>query len=344
MPKISVVMSVYNGERYLKQAIDSILSQTFTDFEFILIEDCSTDSTAQILQNYTDPRLKIHYNPKNIGLTKSLNLGLNMAQGDYIARQDADDISLPTRLAEQAAFLDAHPAVVLVSGNIEQIDADGNTIGLLNRAALPQLVRWYMLFYNHVSGHSQVLFRRDAALKVGGYNENRPYSQDYELWLKLLREGEIAMLPRTWLKRRTHGENISTQKFAHQEQLSLADSQHEISRWIGHELALETVAKLRGFWLEPFPHFDEAGQIYMLLKEIYMAFLTSPPHPLSVNREGEQITPLRLRGGAGGGVKIIISECFFRWARSVSLRKHPAAKFKLWFYAWKALKFPHPQE
>ncbi len=319
MTRISVVMSVYNGERYLAQAINSILNQTYTDFEFIILDDCSTDSTTQILQTYTDTRLKIVRNPQNLGLTKSLNLGLQMAQGDYIARQDADDISMPTRLAEQVEFLDAHPEIVLVSGNIEQIDADGKKIGFLNRAAPSDWVRWYMLFYNHVSGHSQVMFRRAAALQVGGYNEERRYSQDYELWLKLLTLGEIAMLPRTWLQWRTHGANISTQKFAEQENLSLRDSQHALSTLLGRELELTRVAHLRGFWLEPFPPVADSARIHTLIQEIYGGFSPS----------------LFTERGQGGEVTTAIAERFFRWARSVSIRRNPLDKLRLWSYAWR---------
>ncbi|MBZ0310357.1 MAG: glycosyltransferase, partial [Anaerolineae bacterium] len=144
MPEISVVMSVYNGEAYLKQAVESILNQTFPDFEFIILNDCSIDRTANILQDYAerDSRIKILHNEQNLGLTASLNRGLRAAQGAYIARQDADDISLPTRFAEQVHFLNQNPDVVLVSGNIEQINAAGQVIGHLNRAAPPELVRW----------------------------------------------------------------------------------------------------------------------------------------------------------------------------------------------------------
>ncbi len=326
---LSVVMSVYNGEAYLAQAVESILNQTFPDFEFIILNDCSTDSTAEILQRYArrDSRIKILHNEQNLGLTASLNRGLRAAQGMYIARQDADDISLPTRFAEQVHFLNQNPDVVLVSGNSELIDAAGQVIGHLNRAAPPELVHWYLLFYNHVSGHSQVMFRREAALKVGGYDESLPYSQDYDLWLRLLTVGEIVMLPRTWLQWRTHPENISTQKFAQQEYLSLTLSQRELSRLLGRALDLETVAHLRGFWLEPFPPISEAGNIHRLLREVYSTLTPQPPLP---SRERGKTT------SAPHEIKKVVAERFFRWARSVSIRQHPLTKLNLWFLALKA--------
>ena len=102
-PKVSVVMSAYNGERYLREAVESILNQTFNDFEFIIIDDGSTNSTGQILSSYAaqDPRIVLIRNRENIGLTKSLNKGLALARGEYIARMDADDVSLPNRFSEQ---------------------------------------------------------------------------------------------------------------------------------------------------------------------------------------------------------------------------------------------------
>jgi len=113
-PKISVIMSVYNGEKYLREAIESILNQTFRDFEFIIINDGSTDKTSEILSSYNDPRIVIINNKRNIGLTKSLNKGLKMVKGEYIARQDADDVSLPERLERMVNFLDMNRDVGLL--------------------------------------------------------------------------------------------------------------------------------------------------------------------------------------------------------------------------------------
>ena len=113
-PKVTVLMSVYNGEKYLQEAIDSILEQTFKDFEFLIINDGSTDKTGEILESYHDLRIKIINNEKNIGLTKSLNKGLKLARGEYIARQDADDISMPERLEKEVEFLETHQDYAVV--------------------------------------------------------------------------------------------------------------------------------------------------------------------------------------------------------------------------------------
>lgn len=124
-PKISVVMSVYNGERYLGEAVESIFNQTFSDFEFIIINDGSTDRTPEILTEIDDPRAKV-INQPNRGLTASLNRAIRLAKGEYIARMDADDISEPTRLERQVEVLDRDPDVVLVACWYEVIDEKGN--------------------------------------------------------------------------------------------------------------------------------------------------------------------------------------------------------------------------
>ena len=113
MPKISVIMPAYNAERYIREAIDSILRQTWSDFELIIIDDGSTDSTAAIIAGYTDNRIRFCPNAQNMGVAATLNRGLELACGAYVARMDADDISLPERFAKQAAYLDAHPNVTV---------------------------------------------------------------------------------------------------------------------------------------------------------------------------------------------------------------------------------------
>ncbi|MCP8319033.1 MAG: glycosyltransferase, partial [Candidatus Methylarchaceae archaeon HK01B] len=127
-PKITILMSVYNGEKYLREAIDSILNQTFKDFEFLIINDGSTDRTVEILRSYHDSRIKIITNEKNMGLTKSLNKGLKIARSEYVARMDADDISYPRRLEVQYEYMKKNPDVGIVGSWNDVIDDKGNTI------------------------------------------------------------------------------------------------------------------------------------------------------------------------------------------------------------------------
>lgn len=279
-PKISVLMSVYNGSRYLKESVDSILNQSFTDFELIIIDDCSTDNTWEILTKYAaqDQRIRLFKNQKNCGLTKSLNCGLKLAKGECIARQDADDISLHKRFEKQIACLNEHPEVILVSCDLELIDSKGNLIGKFQRACNPDLVGWYLLFYNHLAGHSQVMFRRETVINLGGYCENRRYSQDYELWCRLVKVGKIVILPEVLVKQRRHNESISTKKTQEQKAYSLKQVINNIKQLINEEISMEQAEEIRGFWLGSwwsnfFPDGFKARVLYSRINKMSQAFI-----------------------------------------------------------------------
>lgn len=200
-PKISVIMSVYNGEKYLREAIESILNQTFTDFEFIIVNDGSTDGSLEIIQSYDDKRIKIINNEKNIGLTKSLNKALKVARGEYIARQDADDVSLPNRFEKQIKYLEKHPEVALLGTSVYLIDEKGKIIG--KRMALAKPTFKELCKGNRFS-HGSVMFEKAVITELGGYNELLRYVQDYELWLRIAKSYEIRNLTQVLYKWRFH--------------------------------------------------------------------------------------------------------------------------------------------
>ena len=213
---ISVVMSVHNGERFLREAVASILNQTYTDFEFIIFDDCSSDGSAAILQSFADPRIRIYTNEKNIGLTNSLNKCLALAQGKYIARMDADDISLPTRFAKQVRFLNEHPAIALVGTWMECIDAEGRSLSRVDTPIEPNLIKDEMLKMNCIA-HPSVMFRKDVVLAVGGYRTTLGrYAQDYDLWLRLLEQYQISNLPEHLLLYRMHPRQITYENLPQQ--------------------------------------------------------------------------------------------------------------------------------
>lgn len=278
-PKVSVLMSVYNGSRYLRESIDSILNQTFSDLEFIIIDDCSTDDSRDIISEYAekDQRIVLITNPKNIGLTKSLNKGLKIAKGEYVARQDADDISLPNRLAKQVSLLDKQLEVALVSCEIEYINSEGHTIGKDQEACVPELVAWYLLFYNRLAGHSQVIFRHQLAMNLGGYSESYRYSQDYEFWCRIVKVGKIFILPEILLQQRRHNQSISLAKSSEQESYALTQVKRNISELIGQEISLEEAKYLMKFWMGQWTQSLLSGQkvaiIHPKMKEIFSAFL-----------------------------------------------------------------------
>jgi len=195
MAEVSVVMSVYNGDRYLREAVDSILNQAFTDFEFIIVDDGSTDSTSEILAGYAtqDPRIMLVRNHENIGQTKSLNEGLARAQGEYIARQDADDVSLPERLSAQVAFLQENLDVGLVGSAYDLIDAEGDLLCTVHPPCAPDELSSTLPEENCICGAS-VLFRARCMDSVGLYREQVGPVEDYDLWLRIAERFRVANL------------------------------------------------------------------------------------------------------------------------------------------------------
>lgn len=210
-PLVTVLMAVHNGERFVGEAVRSILRQTFTDFELLIIDDGSTDATAEKLCGCIDPRIRVLHNSGNIGLTRSLNRGLKAAQGTLIARQDADDVSHPTRLACQIEFLGREPRVAVLGTQARTIDSRGR---LVNAAPWPRstrrlAVRWQLLFDSPFV-HSSVMFRKSVIASLGDYDESFETSQDFELWSRVAAAGhEMRNLPDAMLDFRVHEASVS---------------------------------------------------------------------------------------------------------------------------------------
>ncbi len=211
MPKVTVLMAVYNGEKYLRAAMESILNQTFRDFELMIIDDASTDSTPEIISSYPDPRIRVLKNETNLGLTKSLNKGLKEAVGEYVARMDADDISLPERLVQQVSYLDKHPDIALIGCRVEVIDDKGQSLGISHSLATTRESIFYWLIFNNVLTHSSVMFRRDVVMNLGGYDESHRYVEDYGLWNKLSLRFGMELLDEVHVKWRLSPGGISQQ-------------------------------------------------------------------------------------------------------------------------------------
>jgi len=203
--KVSVIMSVFNYDEYLKEAIDSVLNQTFIDFEFIIIDDGSTDKTSKIIKSYKDRRIKVIQNIENIGIAKSINKGLEIAKGEYIARMDADDICLPIRLQVQVAYLDCHPEVGLCCSNMSIIDKSGR---IANKTYWPPLkapIEWSMLWYNPIA-QSTVMMRKDV-LEQNHLRYKDIYAEDFDLWCRMALETRIVRLDEVYLQYRIHDDS-----------------------------------------------------------------------------------------------------------------------------------------
>ena len=213
-PTVSVVMAVFNGERYLRSAAESILSQSFGDFEFIVIDDGSTDGSRRILEELSgrDGRLRVT-SRANKGLTATLNEGLSLARGRYVARMDADDLSLPDRFEKQVAFLDAHPEVVCVGSRIETIDPlDSPVDRPLHPLEHEQIDADLLKGIGWTIVHPAAMFRTEVVRRLGGYREQFRTSQDLDLWLRLAEVGRLANLPEVLLRYRQHFESVASTK------------------------------------------------------------------------------------------------------------------------------------
>ena len=215
-PKVTVLMSVYNGEEYLREAVDSILAQTFKDFKFVIVNDGSTDKTAEILKSYKDVRIKIVNNEKNIGLTKSLNKGLMIAKSRYIARQDADDISMPERLEKELKFLGKNKNVALVGTDYFLINEKDKIIGKINCLIESKDLKEKLLKGNQF-GHGSVMFRKECVEKIGIYREEFKYAQDYDFYLRIAEVNDVANISELLYKWRINIKSVSVKKKALQD-------------------------------------------------------------------------------------------------------------------------------
>ena len=208
-------MSVFNGERYVGGAIESILKQTHRDFEFIVIDDGSKDRTLKILRSFSDPRLFIHVQ-KNEGLTKSLNKAIAMARGEYLARQDADDFSCPDRLEKQVCYLDANPEIGLLGTHVTFIDEEGHEFYVWKMPTEHSEIRMTMIEDSNSFCHGAVLFRKECVATVGYYREAFQYTQDYDLWLRISDRYRVANLPEVLYRFRRSSGTISRKKLSRQ--------------------------------------------------------------------------------------------------------------------------------
>lgn len=208
-PLVSILMPVYKTAFYLREAVDSMLAQTFTDFELIVLNDCSPDNAEAILDTYDDPRIVRYKGEKNVGLSNVLNVGLEMARGKYVARMDSDDISLSERLQIQVDFLESHPDIDLVSVGMKLFGAKEET---WVRERDPERVKINALFHSPVL-HASSMWRRDSFEKFGlRFRQEKVPSEDYDLWTRALLKGlKLVNLPEVLYEYRIHDAQASLQ-------------------------------------------------------------------------------------------------------------------------------------
>ncbi|WP_447643066.1 MULTISPECIES: glycosyltransferase family 2 protein [Chitinophagaceae] len=206
---VTVLMPVYNGEAFIKEAIESVLKQSFEDFDLLIIDDGSVDNTAHIVHSITDRRIQYHKNERNLKIIETLNKGLLLAQGKYIVRMDADDIALPDRIERQVSYMEAHPDVVLCGSSINRFSATYSVVD--SRGGGDGVTRAKLLFDTAINHPSAIIRRKVLTDYHLTYPSEYLHTEDYALWYELSKYGKVANLDLVLLRYRMHGNNLSMQ-------------------------------------------------------------------------------------------------------------------------------------
>jgi glycosyltransferase involved in cell wall biosynthesis len=276
-------MPAYNAGRFLAPAVESILAQTWRNFEFIVIDDGSTDGTRERLAAYAerDPRIRFCPNAENLGVVRTLNRGISLARAPWIARMDADDLSRPDRLERQLAAAARQPAAGWVTSPFDVIDEHDRLVpGWRGICFQQELLPFFLLFYNRLNAHGQVMYSTSLVRSLGGYDERFPLSEATELWLRLVRAAPCAVVRQPLYAWRAHNPNsVSRQRSFRYADASLQACRDEIARTCNLSLERDQVIALRDFWLRR----DEQGcnwnEVARLLLEIGGCY--RPPRPVA---------------------------------------------------------------
>jgi glycosyltransferase involved in cell wall biosynthesis len=236
-------MCVYNGQAHLREAIESILSQTLQQLEFIIVDDGSTDDTLRIIDAYrhNDSRIRVYTQP-NRGLSTALNVGLKLSRASFIARMDADDVSDANRLELQVKFLRDNPHIAAVGAFARFIDEDGGSRGTLKLPISFDEIRWRLMFSN-VMVHPSVIIRKEALESIGGYNEAFTYAQDFELWVRLVKSGyRLGNIPEPVLSYRVHPSQVSAHQVDAQSAFATSAAALYIQFILGDAISTDLIA------------------------------------------------------------------------------------------------------
>ena len=272
-------MAVHNGEPYLREAIESVLTQSMTDFEFLIVDDASTDETASILAEYRshDSRIRVFHNASTLGPFPSTNLGLRHALGEFVARHDADDISCPERFAVQLEALRSDPGVCLVSGPLEIFGGDRGEVIRIHRPETWQpRLEWELLFVNAAGTGANVMFPRVFRGTPVLFPARHAYAEDYGLWCSLSRLGRVVFLPEVVYRYRQHGSSITGRKKAEQDDC-FSRIRHEYqSHYLRSIVGRHTSTELSRFWTTEGsrPLAEDVERIVSVLTELSENFLT----------------------------------------------------------------------
>jgi glycosyltransferase involved in cell wall biosynthesis len=228
-PELSIIMPVYNSEETIQEAVSSILEQSYTNFEFIIVDDGCSDRTVPLINELKDPRIKLLTNERNVGLTRSLNKAIAVSTGQFIARQDGDDVSLPGRLDKQIAFLKSHHDVAVLGTGRATLSSEGKRI---SNILYPEEPNHADFLQRNCIPHGSIMTRREILDEVGGYNEDFIICEDYDLWLRISKTHRIMNLQEPLYGVRRHGNRTTVKKMA----------QSDLYRRLAVNLALGTVS------------------------------------------------------------------------------------------------------
>lgn len=280
-PALSVIMPAYNAGAFLVPAIESVLSQSFRDFELIIIDDASTDGTREKIEAYAakDRRIRSCPNARNLGVTRTLNRALSLARAEWIARMDADDVSLPGRFEKQMAAARAHSGVGLVTCPFDVIDANDRPIpGWRGICFQQDVLPFFLLFYNRLSAHGQVLYSARTVRELGGYREGYHLSEATELWIRMVRHTRWAVVPEPlYAWRAANPNSVTKQNTFRYADGSLRACEEEIARACGLRLTREQMIALRDFWLRHGTGPGDGAEVERLIAAIMRRY--RPPHP-----------------------------------------------------------------
>jgi GT2 family glycosyltransferase len=243
---VSVLMAVHNGARFLESSVASVTHQSLSDWELVIVDDGSTDATADIISGFDDPRIRHIRLPSRSGLPAALNRGLAACSGELVARFDADDLCMQTRLEEQVAELERRPTVGVLGAWARVIDEDGASLGALETPVGPAHV-YRRLRWRNALIHPSVVFRRQLVVRAGGYNERALRFQDYDLWLRMAALAELDNVPRTLVAYRVHASQQSRGRVSFGEARFVGNARRGLARSNG-ESGGAAIARQVAWW------------------------------------------------------------------------------------------------
>jgi glycosyltransferase involved in cell wall biosynthesis len=275
-PKITVLMPVYNAEKFLKEAIDSILNQTFKDFEFLIINDASTDNSKKIIMSYDDKRIRYFENNCNLGIPKTLNKGLKIAKGKYIARMDADDISLSNRLKLQFERLEKDRNLIIISSRFDWINENNNFISTYKRTSLSEEIFYELQFHNCL-GHPTIIFNKNIIVnEFRGYDERYEVAQDYDLWLRVSKIYKIVSVDSVLMKIRRSKKSKTSLFRKSSDRNAINITQKNLQTIIGEHIDVGIVGILAN--INPLSHSSQKIKVALaILKKVNINILEQCP-------------------------------------------------------------------